>query len=185
MIAGSWLAFEKSTTEGIYIYYCSALTYAWIYVPFVGDLILKWYYQCNASVTNVSCVLLLLPLVKPDLCQGERLPHSKNSHIDSNDYWIKIIVANIVVNMTSISVFATLQFVFTLNNYILAWCLQNLITEWTFPLFTNVTNIYIQSNLPIWSPLLSSHLYRKITFFCGPVKENFKWNKRLLRGHLP
>jgi hypothetical protein len=81
---------------------------------------LNWHYQCNTSVTNVFCVLLLLPLVKCYLCQGERLPHSKNRHIDPYDYWITIIVGNIVVNMTSISVvsltvLATLQFVLNAN----------------------------------------------------------------------
>jgi hypothetical protein len=146
MIAGSWLLRRVVRKE--YISYCSALPHVFRYVPFVCDLTLNWHYQCNTSVTNVFCVLLLLPLVKGHLCQGERLPHSKNRHIDPYDYWITIIVGNIVVNMTSISVVfltvhATLQFVFTLNNYILAWCLQNMITKWTFPLFTNVANIYI------------------------------------------
>ena len=132
MIAGSWLLRRVVRKE--YISYCSALPHVCRYVPFVCDLTLNWHYQCNTSVTNVFCVLLLLPLVKCYLCQGERLPHSKNRHIDPYDYWITIIVGNIVVNMTSISVvsltvLATLQFVLILNDYILAWCLQNMIIE--------------------------------------------------------
>ena len=132
MIAGSWLL--RRVVRKKYISYFSALPHVCRYVHFVCDLTLNWHYQCNTSVTNVFCVFLLLPLVKCHLCQGERRPHSKNSYIDPYDYWITVIVGNIVVNMTSISVvsltvLATLQFVFRLNDYILAWCLQNMITE--------------------------------------------------------
>ena len=132
MIAGTWLLRRVVRKE--YISYCSALPHVCRYVHFVCDLTLNWHYQCNTSVTNVFCVLLLLPLVKCHFCQGERLPHSKNRHIDPYDYWITIIVGNIVVHMTGISVvsltvLATLQFVLRLNDYILAWCLQNMIIE--------------------------------------------------------
>ena len=157
MIAGSWLLRRVVRKEYIYIYIYIIVRHCHMYADtFLSSVI--WHSigitSVNTSVTSVLCVLLLLPLVQCDFCQGERLPHSTNSHIDPYDYWITMIVANIVVNMTSISVVfltvhATLQFVFTLNNYIPAWCLQNMITEWTFPLFTNVANIYIQSNLLI------------------------------------
>ena len=41
----------------------------------------------------------------------------------------------------------------------------------------------VQSDLPMWSPLLSSHLYLKVTFSC-PVIESFIWMECLLRGLL-
>jgi hypothetical protein len=43
--------------------------------------------------------------------------------------------------------------------------------------------VYIQSNIPMWSPLLSSHLYLKVTISCLVI-ENFIWIESLLRGHL-
>ena len=49
---------------------------------------------------------------------------------------------------------------------------------------TNATQLTsIQSNLPMWSPLLDNHLYWKVTFSC-PVIENFIWIEPLSRCHL-
>ena len=52
-----------------------------------------------------------------------------------------------------------------------------------------VNSVYIQSNLHMWSPLLSNHLYYKVTFFLfGHIKSHMNWTsfKRipLLWGHL-
>jgi len=148
MIAGSWPMRRVVRKE--YIYYCLALPHVCRYVPFVGDLTLNWYYQCNTSVTNVFCVLLLLPLVKCDLCQGERLSHSKNSHINPYDYWITIIVANIVVNMTSISVvfltvLATLRFVFLYSIIICSIMFTKYDYRMNFPSFHKRISIYSQT----------------------------------------
>ena len=156
MIAGSWLLRRVVRQE--YISYCSALPHACRYVHFVCDLTLNWHYQCNTSVTNVCCVVLLLPLVKYHLRQGERLPHSKNSHIDPYDYWITIIVGNIVASMTSISVvsftvLAMLQFVFRLNDCILAWCLQIWLQNC---LFLNPVCIYY-----VWCIVFSDYFLNK------------------------
>ena len=43
--------------------------------------------------------------------------------------------------------------------------------------------VCIQSNIPMWSPQLSSHLYLKVTISCLVI-ENFIWIESLLRGHL-
>jgi hypothetical protein len=45
--------------------------------------------------------------------------------------------------------------------------------------FTTLMN-KVQSNLPMWSPLLSSHLYIRSPL-SSPVKENFIWIASLLR----
>ena len=41
-----------------------------------------------------------------------------------------------------------------------------------------------QPNLPMWSPLLSNHLYQKITFFLSFHSKIHKKSKPPLRGHL-
>ena len=47
----------------------------------------------------------------------------------------------------------------------------------------NTHVLFIQSNLSMWSSLLSSQLYLKVSFFC-PVIENFICIEPLLRGQL-
>ena len=56
---------------------------------------------------------------------------------------------------------------------------------WLVPRFSCITpyHAHIQSYLSMQSPLLSSHLYLKVTFSC-PVIEHFKWIQPLLKGHL-
>ena len=55
------------------------------------------------------------------------------------------------------------------------WLFFSILTD-RFKVFVleawNFFNVYIQSNLPMWSPLLSSHLSLKVIFSC-PVIENF------------
>jgi hypothetical protein len=34
----------------------------------------------------------------------------------------------------------------------------------------------VQSNLPMWSPLLSSHLYQKVTFSCPVIENSYELN---------
>ena len=42
---------------------------------------------------------------------------------------------------------------------------------------------HTQSNLSLWPPLLSNHLYLKVTFFLS-CHRKFIWIEPLLRGHL-
>jgi hypothetical protein len=60
--------------------------------------------------------------------------------------------------------------------------IENIVEKRMVVALWNFFNVYIQSNLPMWSPLLSSHLSLKVIFSC-PVIKIFIWIEPLLRCH--